>query len=128
MNAQGLARQGGAFALIGLLATLVHVAAALGARAGRGLEPLAANLVGYISAVGFSYLGNAWLTFGKPFRDACQFGRFVVVSLLGLGLNQAIIYLLVARAGWPFWAALGPVVVLVPALSFALSKLWAFRR
>jgi putative flippase GtrA len=128
MNAQGLARQGGAFALIGVLATLVHVVAALSARAGLGLEPLAANLVGYVSAVGFSYLGNARLTFGRPFRDAAQFVRFVLVSLLGLGLNQAIVYLLVERAGWPFWVALGPVVVLVPALSFALSKLWAFRR
>ena len=126
MSGAGTARQGGAFALIGLAATLVHVIMALGARSGLHLEPLAANFVGYGCAVGFSYIGNARLTFGKPARDAGQFSRFLLVSLLGLALNQAIVHLLVDRAGWPFWLALGPVVLLVPLLSFLLLKVWAF--
>jgi putative flippase GtrA len=128
MSLPGVAREGATFALIGVGATLVHVTAALAARAGLGLPPLSANLVGYACAVGFSYVGNATLTFRKPSRDARQFARFVAVSALGLVLNQSIVYLLVNRLGWPFWLALGPVVVLVPALSFVLAKLWAFRR
>jgi putative flippase GtrA len=120
------ARQGGAFALIGIVATGVHVAVALTARTAFSLDPLVANFTGYACAVGVSYLGNARLTFGRSARDAGQFARFLFVSLLGLALNQTIIHLLVDRAHWPFWLALGPVVVLVPLLSFLLMKLWAF--
>jgi putative flippase GtrA len=126
VNGAATARQGGAFALIGLAATCVHVIMALAARSALHLEPLAANFVGYGCAVGFSYIGNARLTFGRPAWDAGQFSRFLLVSLLGLALNQAIVHLLVDRAGWPFWLALGPVVVLVPLLSFVLLKIWAF--
>lgn len=126
MTGAETARQGGAFALIGLAATVVHVTTALAARSGLHLQPLTANLVGYGCAVGFSYFGNARLTFGRPARDAAQFSRFLLISLLGLALNQAIVHLLVDRAGWPFWLALGPVVLLVPLLSFVLLKVWAF--
>lgn len=126
MTGAETARQGGAFALIGLAATLVHVVTALAARSGLHLQPLSANFAGYGCAVGFSYIGNARLTFGRPTRDAGQFSRFLLISLLGLGFNQAIVHLLVDRAGWPFWLALGPVVVLVPLLSFVLLKIWAF--
>jgi len=120
------ARQGGAFALIGLVATGVHVAVALTARTALRLDPLIANFIGYACAVGVSYVGNARLTFGRSARDAGQFARFLLISLLGLALNQAIVHLLVDRGHWPFWLALGPVVVLVPLLSFVLLKLWAF--
>ena len=126
MSAVGAARQGGLFALIGVIATGVHVVTALAARTGLQLEPLTANFVGYACAVGFSYVGNARLTFGRPTRNMGQFIRFLVVSLVGLALNQTIIHLLVDIAGWPFWLALGPVVVLVPLLSFVLLKVWAF--
>ncbi|UTP38819.1 hypothetical protein M9M90_16560 [Phenylobacterium sp. LH3H17] len=47
-------------------------------------------------------------------------------NLAGYGA-AALVYLLVKRPGWPFWLALVPVVLAVPALSFALSKLWALR-
>jgi len=120
------ARQGGAFALIGIIATGVHVVVALTARTALGLDPLVANFTGYACAVAVSYLGNAHLTFGRSARDVGQFARFLFVSLLGLGLNQTIVHLLVDRGHWPFWLALGPVVVLVPVLSFLLMKLWAF--
>jgi len=51
-----------------------------------------------------------------------------VVSLLGLGVTQGLTWLLVQQLGWPFWAGLGVVAVAVPALSFGLSRVWAFRR
>jgi hypothetical protein len=29
--------------------------------------------------------------------------------------------------GWPLWRALIPVVLIVPAATFVMSKFWAFR-
>jgi putative flippase GtrA len=119
-------RESGTFVIVGACATGTHVVTALGTER-LGLDPLYANLAGYCAAVGISYFGNAWLTFRRPALHGGQFVRFAVVSLLGLLLNQSIVYVLVKLAGWPLWAALIPTVVLVPAFTFTLSKLWAFR-
>lgn len=121
-------RQSATFAVIGLLATGAHVVAALSAEAALELEPLYANLVGYFSGVGVSYFGHAWLTFRTPALHGAQFMRFAVVSLLGLLLNQTIVYIVTHLIGLPLWAALIPATVLVPIFTFVVSKLWAFRR
>jgi putative flippase GtrA len=122
-----LARQGFAFILVGAIATAVHVVTALAAHHLGGIEPLPANFIGYVCAVGVSYLGNARFTFGRPALHGGRFVRFAVISASGLAANQAITWLLVGRLGLPFWAGLAVVVVVVPALSFVAARLWAFR-
>ena len=121
-----LARQAATFAAVGLTATGVHVAVALALRGLAGLTPLSANLAAYLCAVGVSYLGNAWLTFGRPAMDRGQFLRFLVVSLLGLACTQGLTWLLVERLGWPFAWGLAVVAVATPAMTFTAAKLWAF--
>lgn len=121
-----VARQAAVFAAVGLAATATHVAAALAFRHLAGLAPLTANLLAYLCAVGVSYFGNARLTFGRPALKGVQFLRFLVVSLLGLGVTQGLTWLLVERAGWPFAAGLAVVAIVTPAATFTASKLWAF--
>jgi len=128
LNDRPLVQQVPRFAVVGGLATLTHVTIALAARKLAGLTPLEANLVGYLAAVGVSYLGNARFTFRRAILHGPQFVRFVMVSLAGLALTQGLTWLLVERLGWPFWAGLGVVAVAVPALSFVLQRIWAFRR
>jgi putative flippase GtrA len=125
-GARTLARQGGTFAVVGLAATAVHALMSLAARNVLEASAVQATLVGYLCSVGVSYLGNARFTFGRPALHGAQFLRFLAVSLTGLGANVAITWLLVNRLGWPFKAALAVVVVVIPALSFVASKLWAF--
>ena len=125
-SARTLVRQGGTFAVVGLAATAVHALMSLAAREALSLTAIQATFVGYLCSVGVSYLGNARFTFGRPALHGRQFARFLVVSLIGLGANLGITWLLVNRLGWPFKAALAVVVVVIPALSFVASKLWAF--
>lgn len=127
MSLSNTLRQSATFAAIGLLATGAHVVAALSAEAVLDFEPLYANLAGYFSAVGVSYFGHAWLTFRTPALHGAQFLRFATVSLLGLLLNQSIVYVVTHLIGLPLWAALIPATVLVPIFTFVVSKLWAFR-
>ena len=119
-------RQGGTFLIVGLAATGVHALGALGARDVFHASAVAATSAGYVCAVGVSYLGNARFTFGRPAMDGAQFGRFLVVSLLGFAANLGITHVLADRLGWPFPATLAVIVVVIPALSFSASKLWAF--
>jgi putative flippase GtrA len=121
-----LVRQGGTFLVVGLAATAVHALASLAAREMGQLTAVQATFVGYLCSVGVSYLGNARFTFGRPALHGPQFVRFLVVSLIGLAANLGVTWLLVNRLGWPFKAALAVIVVVIPALSFAAAKLWAF--
>lgn len=119
-------RQGGTFLIVGLAATAVHAVCSLAARQFAHLTPMLATTFGYLCAVGVSYLGNARFTFGRPVLHGAQFARFLVVSLIGFAANLAVTHLFADVLKWPFVAALGVVVVLIPALSFTASKLWAF--
>lgn len=121
-----LIRQGGTFFLVGIAATAVHALVALAARDLAHASAMAATTGGYVGAVGVSYLGNARFTFGRPALHGAQFARFLVVSLSGFAANLGITWLLSNRLGWPFPATLAVIVVVIPALSFTASKLWAF--
>lgn len=121
-----LAREAATFAAVGLTATGVHVAVALALRGLAQLDPLTANFLAYLCAVGISYFGNAWLTFRRPALQGGQFARFLVVSLLGLACTQGLTWLLVKHLGWPFPLGLAVVAVATPAVTFTASRLWAF--
>lgn len=127
LGGREIVREGGSFALVGLAATAVHALVALAARDLAHVGAMASTVSGYVCAVGVSYLGNARFTFGRPALHGPQFVRFLIVSLAGLGANLGITWLLVDSLGWPFKAALAVIVVVIPAMSFVFSKVWAFR-
>lgn len=114
------------FVAVGLAATATHAVFALVSNELLGLVPLAANLVGYACAILVSYVGNARLTFQRPIVHPEQFGRFVVISLAALALNESLVYLFATRLRLPFAVALAPVVLVVPAFTFVTARLWAF--
>lgn len=119
-------RQIATFGVIGVVATGTHATAALLANHQLGLKPIVANFVGYLCAVSVSYFGNARLTFGRRAMHGPQILRFILVSLAGLALSQALTFICTELLHLPFKIALIPVVTLVPIFSFVLSKIYAF--
>ena len=114
------------FGLVGGVATITHVATALVAHDYGRFAPLTANFSGYVCAVLVSYFGHARLTFQRPALQGQQFARFVITSLSVLVLNQLIVFVGVNLIHAPFAWALVPAVIVVPVVTFAISKLWAF--
>ena len=123
----GVVREGGVFVVVGVVATACNYVAALAAQHILGCGPLLAGLAGYVSAVGVSYFGNAVLTFRRPALHGPQVLRFMIISLAGLAINLSLVFTGTRLLGWPLWAALIPVVAIVPAATFVMSKFWAFR-
>ena len=115
------------FAVVGVTATACQVGVSLAAQRWLGLGAIAASLVGYAAAVGVSYLGNSLFTFRRPALHGPQFARFATISLTGLAINLGIVWVCTHPLGWPLWLALVPVVLVVPASTFLMSKFWAFR-
>jgi putative flippase GtrA len=122
----GLLRQVAKFATVGGGATGVHVLTALALNSLLQAAPLRANFVAFLVASFVSYMGNWFWTFDGSSRHVFSLPRFAALSLSCFALNQAIVYGVVERLGQPLWLALVPVVAIVPAFGFWLSKTQVF--
>lgn len=125
------AAQGVKFGSVGAVATMTHVMAFIAWIEIAGIPPLWANVAAFCMAVTVGFVGHFFWTFRDngvggigPWNAALP--RFVVVSLIGLGLNSVSIYLIVNVLSLPYWYAVIVMVTAVPICMFALSKSWAF--
>jgi len=95
-----------------------------------GFHVQAANLCGYLVAVGVGYLLHGQFTFrghGGRDRPAARGIRFAMVSLVSLGLNAIWVWLCVTVAGWPTWSPIPAMFFVTPAIVFVLNRQWVFR-
>src|SRR5712692_8394513 len=94
-----------------------------------GMAPLLANVGGFATAFWCSYFGHRHWTFAdrRTTNAARSFFRFLATALLGFLLNQLLFYLLLTHVNLPYFISLAIVVVVVAALTYVLSRLWAFR-
>ena len=128
MSLDGLARQALRFGGVGLLATLVHVSVAWLASQTVLADPFQANVVGFLVAFAVSYSGHFYFTFARQSGHRQALLRFLLLSLAGLALSNAVVWLVVIRLGLPFAVAMAAVGVAVPAASFLAARNWAFNR
>ncbi len=115
-----------AFGVVGVLASLVHVVVGLAlVRSGLAL-PFSANIFAFLTAFLVSYFGHRSFSFRAQTAHRRSLPRFFIVAVVGLCLNQIIVYTMVLRMMLPYEAALALVVTAVPALTYVLSRWWAF--
>lgn len=131
-GAEGVRRLGTAarlwrFGVVGVAATIVHVAVGMTLHHGAGASPLWANGVAFSVAVIVSYLGQTRLTFPEATAGGAAFFRFVAVALFGFGLNQLIVWIVTGPLAGPYWIALATVIATVPMVTFLSLRYWALR-
>jgi putative flippase GtrA len=90
-------------------------------------RPLFASVPAFLSAVGVSYGMNYRWTFAADGPHQVMLPRFILVAGFGLGLNMLITWLVVDVGHHWYGYALAAIIVIVPLLTFALSKWWVFR-
>jgi putative flippase GtrA len=122
-----LVKQLAKFISVGVLATGLHVATALGLNQFVGVEALRSNFVAFGVATLWSYLGNWAWTFGGQDRLKSSAPKFLAMSSIAFALNQAIVYWVTRVEGQPLAVAMIPVVVVIPAFSFWLARTHIFR-
>lgn len=110
------------FGVVGGGATFVHVLAALTYNGLAGVTPLWANFFAFLTAAVVSYAGNWFWTFNGVSRHLHALPRFALLALTCFALNQSIVYGVVELLGQPLWLAMLPVVAVVPAFGFWLSR------
>ncbi len=115
------------FGVVGITATLVHVLTALYMHDVVGLSPMRSNFIAFLVASSPSYLGNWLWTFNQNGTAAHTFPRFIALSGSCFCLSQALVYTTVEIMGFPMWLSMLPVVSIVPAVSYWLSRTKIFR-
>ena len=121
--------QYGRFALVGFAATLVHVLVYAGSIEWLGRSPLEGNALGFAFGVNLSFMGHRRWTFAeeRSAKVGRSLARFWGVALLGFALNSLFVHLVTGTAGLAYGWAIPLIVGVTPIVTFALSKLWAFR-
>jgi putative flippase GtrA len=83
--------------------------------------------IAFCVAVTSNFLLNRFWTFRHRGRIVRHFGRFFLVSLIGLGLNELFFTLLHNVAGVHRLVSLLLAILIVMPFNFIGSKWWAFR-
>lgn len=118
----------GRFGLVGLLATVVHIAIVWVLLALTNIVPVLANTLAFMVAFCISFVGNYLWTFRSPGSPRRAIFRFFVIAASAFIVNTLVLAFLV-RQGW-----FSPVVSailsasLVPVISFFASRLWGFEQ
>lgn len=114
------------FAVSGGLATATHILVFVTVVEWLSVRPVVASGIAFVAALFVSYGMNYHWTFSVSGPHRVMLPRFALVAVLGLLLNLGITYAVVDMAGYWYGYALLLVVLLVPAMTFVLSKLWVF--
>ena len=115
------------FSVVGLSGYVVNLVVYVSLLKGAGLHYLPAASCSFGVAVTNNYFWNRHWTF-RSRRGHLYFQgmRFFVVSLAALGLNLALLWVLV-KLGADAILAEATAIVLVMPFSFGANKLWSFR-
>lgn len=115
------------YAIVGVVATVVYLGLVIGLVEVAGVDPIVASGGSFVVILIGSYFANHYWTFGSPRQHVHSLPRYVIVSMLGLGLNVVIMYVVVDVFGW--WYLVGQLVVIlvIPGSNFLLNLRWSFR-
>ena len=117
------------FGMVGGFVTALGVAAYWIPATFMGVPPLLANLLGYAVAVAFGYVLHSKVSFrGHGSRDnpGQRTFRFIVVSLVSLGLNSLFVGVLTGPLDGPTWWPVIPMLFVTPLVTFSLNRQWVF--
>ena len=114
------------FLSVGLLATASHFIVVIALVEGVSLDVKLANALAWTVALGVSYSGHHRWTFSAEGAHSDHFPRYIVVSLSGLALNLATVWLLHDHLSAHYLVATTCGVGLSVLVTFVLSRFWVF--
>lgn len=90
------------------------------------LNKYIANALGFIAAATSNYTLNRLWTFHSHNNITAEYAKFIGVAILGLGINSAVIYLLVEKLRLHFYFSKLLAIGVVTIWNFLMSYFFAF--
>lgn len=113
------------FAIVGVLNTAISLAVYKLA-VDIGVAYPVASVVAFIVGALNSYTLNRVWTFRAGAFTGAGLARYLVVQLVGLGVNELVLVALVEGASVQHLAAQAVALVVASSIMFALNRYWAF--
>lgn len=113
------------FAIVGIAATIIHIAVAVGLIETVHWHPGIANGIAFVVANFFSYASNTRWSFNAK-MSMVSWHRFIFVSAIAWLLTVAISGL-VAEAGGAYILGILLVVIFIPPLSYIAHRNFTYR-
>ena len=116
------------FIVVGASAAIVHWVIAVAGVKYIQLNPLWANLIGWLVAFTVSFSGHYHLTFRHQRAGARQaVRRFFLISAAGFAVNELSYAYLLAYTQIPYDLLLLGILVAVAGATFIASRFWGFK-
>lgn len=115
------------YAVAGLVAAAIYFLSVMLLVERAAIAPVPAAIAATIIVIVSSYTINRAFVFETNRTHTSAFTRFVVASLLGIGLNAALMHLATVVFAWPYLAGAALSTVVVPPMNFVVNYFWAFR-
>ncbi len=117
------------FGLVGFFGLLLDFGVTYLAKEKLNWNKYLANSLGFTIACSSNYILNrAWTFHSADPAIVWQFSKFLLVSVIGLLLNNLILYILTDRVKIRFYYAKFLAIVLVFFWNFSLNYLYTFNR
>ncbi len=85
------------------------------------------NSLGFVLAASNNYLWNRIWTFQSTSNHIpVEYGKFFLISLIGLGINNLVIYLLHDKLHWNFYLSKLLAIGVVTLWNFVMNYLFTF--
>ena len=116
------------FGMVGVLNTLVNWVIFFILNA-LGMYYILANIIAYILGTVNSYLWNTlWVFKYKDKASTETTIKFIILNLIGLGLNTGILYVLVDLCNLNKFIGLVITTGIVMIINYVVNKLWVFSK
>jgi len=114
------------FGVVGIIATITHVACFAVAHSALFVPPVPANGIAFLVAFLVGFAANSAWTFKARGQMGRRLVQYLGVALCGLALNSALMYFAVYVAQWSPYAGIALSIAITPALTYTLSRRWVF--
>lgn len=115
------------FCLVGFSGMLVDFGATWLCKEKFKWNKYVSNSIGFVLAATNNYIWNRWWTFQSDNANIpIEYGKFLVISIIGLGLNNLVIYLLHEKLKWNFYLAKLVAVGVVTVWNFTMNYRFTF--
>lgn len=85
------------------------------------------NSIGFVLAATNNYIWNRWWTFQSDNANIpIEYGKFLMISIIGLGLNNLVIYLLHEKLNLNFYLAKLIAIGVVTIWNFVMNYRFTF--
>lgn len=115
------------FCVVGFSGTAVDFGVTWLCKEKFGWNKYLSNSIGFILAATNNYIWNRIWTFQSTSSDIpLEYGKFLIISIIGLIINNLVIYLLHGKLKLNFWLSKIVAIAIVTIWNFTMNYLFTF--